>query len=106
MKRRIALKICRIMYEFSIKNMDKRVKWRGKRSTIVKATKIGRKCWLDDRFPYIPSKSELDEQADIMVGLFAGLAVKFADEKNVPVLDEIRNIAFDFHHIALNLGEE
>ena len=97
MKLRLALKICR--------GLDRNNGFRPLRPAwrwyqIDQARRIGRKKWRDNRFPYIPSEREIEQQGQIMASVFAGLAVQFADEQGVDIPAEIREHAFDFSDLT------
>ncbi len=92
MKLRLALKICRELYDDPFNERPKRT-W----GQINQARHIGRKKRRDNRFPYVESDDEIHQRGDTVVSLFAGIAVQFADDAGIEVSDEIRNAAFDFN---------
>ncbi len=91
MKLRLALKICRELSRDPFTIRPKRTY-----GQIDQARHIGRKKWRDNRFPYVESDDEIDQRADTIASLFAGIAVQFADDAGIAVPEEIRNEAFDF----------
>ncbi len=86
MKLRVAIKICRSLHGYTEKDIRKQVGCRWKYGSINKAHQVCRrgKRWLKDkRLPYIPSDSELDEQAEIRFCIFEWLAEKLVSEPKV-----------------------
>lgn len=96
MRKRVARKICNQHYGPS----PWKYRCQHKRSTIDTAFDIGRKRdtigHRDYTFPYVPSEEEMDQQAEVTVGIFAGLAKSMGAE----LPDELNDLAFDFsdHH--------
>ena len=60
---------------------------------------VGRRKWLDKRFPFVPSEKEVEQQGEMMCCIFKGLLVALADEKGLGLPDDIREGAMDFSQL-------
>ncbi len=95
MKLRLALKICRELSRDPFMMRPNRT-----RGQVDQARHIGRKACRDNRFPYVESEDELNQRADTIASLFAGICVQVADDAGIEVPEEIRNEAFDFSFLT------
>ena len=101
---RTALKICKEQFDWDGKLLKRNYR------QVRKAITIGRRkrriCQLDQRFPFIPSDQEMEEQGEMMIGILAGFMV----EEGLEVPEELRDIALDFSKfkepLALQAEEE
>lgn len=92
---RTALKICK--EHFGDRPWETLTLRKRRYRQVQKAIRIGRRKQMgDDRFPFIPSEEELEEQGMIMTSIFAGAAVEMFKSRGMEPPAELLEYAMDF----------